>query len=232
MVDRDVAVRFGGLSLLMFIPLLVAGAVLFSRIGLSSRSEGADALQRIADAGVLFPVMNAFFHLGPLLLLPGGVAMALTLRGADREAWIVLGLLCLVLAVVVSAGFVFPLNHGLYGMAIPFRDGPADARSWYATAAGVNLQTQAGAELVQSLGIGAWVLCMSAAMGAAGWPMWFAWVGLAGGLGFISAGLSSVLLDVPALGSALAAAGALGLLVFAVWLIATSVRLMTIAVQA
>lgn len=228
MADREVFLRLGGVSLLLFIPMLMVGSVLFAQIGMSSRSDGGDALRRIADAGVSFPVMNGLFHLGALLLIPGAVALAAALRGSDRDDWVMLGTIFLVIAVTVGAGFVFALNHGLYGIAVQFRDAPPLDKNAYAIAANLNLRTQGGAELVQSVGLGLWVLCTSVAINAAGWPAWMAWLGLAGGLGFIGAGLSSVLLDVPMVGPALAGLGAIGLLFFAVWLVTVGGRLMNV----
>ncbi|HEY6057239.1 MAG TPA: DUF4386 family protein [Candidatus Limnocylindrales bacterium] len=228
MADREILLRLGGASLLLFIPMLLAGSVLFAQIGISSRSEGADALRRIASAGASFAVMSGLFHLGALLLIPGAAALAVAVRGGDRDDWLILGTIFLVIAVTVGAGFVFALNHGLCGIAIPFRDAPAVDKAAYVVAANLNLRTQAAAELVQSVGLGLWVLCTSVAISAAGWPAWTAWLGFAGGVGFIAAGLSSVLLDLPLVGPALAASGALGLLIFAGWLVTMGWRLLTV----
>jgi hypothetical protein len=227
MTERDAIVRLGGLCFLLFIPVLVTGSILFAQIGVSSRSDGADALRRIAEAGGSFPVMNGLFHLGALLLLPGAAALVVLLRGTYGDGWIVLGTLFLGLAVAIPAGIVFALNQGLFAIALPFRGASLDTQAAYSAAADLDLGIQAGAELVQSLGAGLWVACVGVTIAAAGWPTWLAWLGLASGLGFVSAGLSSVLLDVPVLGPVLAAAGFLGLVVFAVWLLAVGTRLMT-----
>jgi hypothetical protein len=230
MADREILFRFGGAALLLFIAMLIVGSVLFAQVGISSRSEGGDALRHIASAGASFPVMNGLFHLGALLLIPGAVALGAALRGADRDGWIVIATIFLVIAVAVGAGLVFSLNHGLYGIAVPFRDASADDQPAFVVAANLNLRTQAGAELVQSLGLGLWVICISVAIADAGWPSWMAWLGFAGGFGFIAAGLSSVLLDVAIIGPALAGVGALGLLLFVAWLLANAWRLLTVVI--
>jgi hypothetical protein len=80
---------------------------------------------------------------------------------------------------------------------------------------------------VQSLALGAWMLAAAIAMQASGWDAWLVWLGVAGGLGFVLAGLSSVLMGVPGLGMVLGATGALGLLLFAIWDIAVGWRLLT-----
>ena len=91
----------------------------------------------------------------------------------------------------------------------------------------MNLATQTGAELVQSVGIAFWLLAIAAAAAATGWPAWLIWLGVAGGIGFLAAGLSSVLLGAPLLGPVLAASGGVGLLLFAIWMVATGIRLLT-----
>jgi hypothetical protein len=220
-------VRLGGLSLLGFLPLLAVGVVLYGRVGISSQSDGASALAKIAAAGAMFPVMNALFHLGALLLLPGGAALAISLRGPSADPWLLLGGLFLVLAVATGAGLVFALNHGLWGLS-----GIAAATGEVGAAAGVaadmNLRTQAGAELVQSVGLGIWLLASALAMTTAGWDSWIAWLGIAGGIGFIAAGLSSVLMGVAILGPVLGAVGGLGLLLFATWDVVVGWRLLTL----
>jgi hypothetical protein len=224
--------RLGGIGFLLFIPMLIVGTVLFGRIGISSGSAGSDAMRRIADAGATFPIMNALFHLGALLLVPGAIALLVVLRGADRGGSVSLGTAFLLLAVAVGAGFVFSLNHGLYREAAAFRDGSAEQQVVLAAMAESNLRTQAGAELVQSVGLGLWVVLVSTAMVASDWPAWVGYLGLAGGIGFILAGLSSVLIDVPGLGVALGGLGALGLVLFAVWLVVVGFRLMTMPLAA
>ncbi len=93
----------------------------------------------------------------------------------------------------------------------------------------MNLRTQQGAELVQSLGLGLWLLCIAAASAAAGWPTWITALGLAGGLGFILAGLSSVLFTVAVIGPVLAVLGTLGLVLFMLWDVVVGLRLVTTA---
>jgi hypothetical protein len=93
----------------------------------------------------------------------------------------------------------------------------------------MNLATQTGVELVQSLGISFWLLAIAAAAAAAGWPAWLIWLGVAGGIGFLAAGLSSILYGVPLIGPLLAGVGGLGLVLFAIWMVATGVRLATTA---
>ncbi|MBI2781674.1 MAG: DUF4386 family protein [Chloroflexi bacterium] len=225
-----VVVRLGGLALLAFVPLLVAGVVLYGRIGISSQSDGLTALRRIADAGTTFPVMNALLHLGALLILPGAAALVVVLRNDRSDPWLVVATLFAILAVVVGAGFVFSLNHGLYGVARSFAVAPAEQQSAYAAAADMNLRTQAGAELVQSIGLGLWVLGIALAMNGTDWPAWLVVLGVAGGIGFLLAGLSSVLYGVAVVGPALGAAGALGLLLFVLWDLAVGVRLVTMQV--
>lgn len=217
--------RGGGAALILFVPMLLIGVVLYSRIGMSSQSEGADALRRIADAGVSFPVMNALFHLAPLLLVPGTVALWIVLRGEGRDGWLLLAAGFAGLAVVVSAGVTFTLNQGLYRVAHGFDAASPERQALAATAADMNLATQTGVELVQSLGIAFWLLAIAVASSAAGWPAWLVGLGVAGGIGFIAAGLSSILLSVPLLGPVLAGTGGLGLLLFAIWMVATGVRL-------
>jgi hypothetical protein len=219
-------VRLGGLSLLAFLPLLAAGVVLYGRVGISSQSDGATALARVAAAGVIFPVMNALFHLGALLLLPGGVALAIALRQPDADPWLLLGGLFLVVAVATGAGLVFALNQGLWGMSVSAAVATADARA-AAVAADMNLRTQAGAELVQSLGLGLWLLATAVAMSSSGWDGWIVWLGVAGGVGFILAGLSSVLMSLAVVGPALGVLGALGLALFAAWDLVVGWRLVT-----
>jgi len=218
-------VRLGGLAMLAFVPLLGLGAILYGRVGVSSQSDGATALRRIADAGSMFPVTNALFHLGALLLLPAAAALVLSLRGESTDPWLLVGGVFIILAVVTGAGFVFALNHGLYGIAGPFVAANPEQQQALAATADMNLRTQAGAELVQSIAIGIWLLASAVAAGIAGWPSWIVWLGAAGGIGFIAAGLSSVLLSVAVLGPALGALGGLGLLLFAIWEVAVGWRL-------
>lgn len=220
-------VRLGGASLLAFLPLLGLGVVLYGRIGISSQSDGLTALRRIADAGASFPVMNALFHLGALLLLPAAAALVMALRGGRSDPWLTLSTGFVLVAVIVGAGFVFALNHGLYGVATSFAAAAPEQQQAFGVAADMNLRTQAGAELVQSLGIGLWVLGLAVAMSGAGWPDWIVWLGVAGGLGFVAAGLSSVLFTVAIIGPVLAAIGALGLVLFAAWDLAVGLRLLT-----
>lgn len=224
--------RLGGIGFLLFIPMLMVGTVLFGRIGISSGSAGADAIRRIADAGTAFPIMNALFHLGALLLVPGAVALLVLLRGEDRDGLVLLGTAFLLLAVAVGAGFVFSLNHGLYREAARFGDATPEQQVVLGAMAEMNLRTQAGAELVQSVGLGLWVILMSGAMWSTEWPAWVSYLGVAGGIGFVLAGLSSVLIDVPGLGIALGGIGALGLLLFAVWLVVVGIRLVSMPLAA
>jgi hypothetical protein len=221
--------RGGGVALILFLPMLLLGVVLYARIGISSQSDGAEALRRIADAGTAFPVMNALFHLAPALLVPGTVALWIALRGEGRDGLLLLAAAFAGLAVLVSAGVTFTLNQGLYRVAEGFSTASPERQALSASAAEMNLATQTGVELVQSLGISFWLLTIAVAAGAAGWPAWLVWLGVAGGMGFLAAGLSSVLLSVPVLGPALAGLGGLGLLLFAIWLVATGVRLVTAA---
>jgi len=216
-------VRIGGLALVAFVPLLGIGAVLWGRIGVSSQTDGSTALARIAAAGPTFGIVNGLFHLGALLLLPGAAALIVALRGASADAWLVLGAPFVLLAVGVGAGLVFALNHGLAAMSST----PGSGSDAAAAAADMNLKVQAGAELVQSASLGIWLITISIAAAASGWPDWLTWLGVAGGVGFILAGLSSVLWGVAVLGPVLGALGALGLLLFAVWDLATGLRLLT-----
>lgn len=232
MVEAGWVPRLGGVGFLAFIPVLVIGTVLFGRIGISSGSSGVDALGRIADAGTTFPIMNALFHLGVLLLLPGAIALFMELRGGPRDGIGFLGTAFLLISVVVASGFVFPLNHGLFREAVAFRDASPDQQLVLGAVAEMNLRTQAGAELVQSVSAGLWVLLVSLAIGSTGWPSWIGYIGLVGGIGFVLAGLSSILIDVPGLGVALGILGALGLLLFAIWLVVVGIRLMTMPLTA
>jgi hypothetical protein len=213
--------------MILFLPLLLVGVVLFGRIGMSSHSDGADALRRIADAGASFPVMNAMFHLTPMLLVPGTVALWIVLRGEGRDGWLLVAAAFVGLAVVVSAGVTFTLNQGLYRVAPGFGAESPERQALAASAAEMNLATQTGVELVQSLGIAFWLLAIAVAAWAAGWPAWLVWLGVAGAIGFIAAGLSAILLGVPLLGPVLAGMGGLGLLLFAMWMVATGVKLVT-----
>jgi hypothetical protein len=140
---------------------------------------------------------------------------------------LMVGTAFLLLAVAVGSGLVFSLGNGLAGVASAFADGSADAQQAYSAAADMNLRTQQGAELVQSLALGVWLLCVSAASSAVGWPMWITALGAAGGLGFIIAGLSSVLFSVAIVGPVLATIGTLGLLLFLIWDVVVGVRLVT-----
>ena len=220
-------VRGGGAALILFLPMLLLGVVLYGRIGTSSQSDGAEALRRIGDAGASFPVMNALFHLGPLLLIPGTVALWIVLRGEGRDGWLLLAAGFVVLTVAVSAGVTFTLNQGLYRVAQGFATASPERQAITASAADMNLATQTGVELVQSLGSSFWLLAIAAAAAAAGWPAWLVWLGVAGGIGFLAAGFSSVLLGVPLLGPVLAGMGGIGLLLFAIWTVATGIKLLT-----
>ena len=102
--------------------------------------------------------------------------------------------------VAVSSGVTFTLNQGLYRVAEGFVAGSPGRQALAASAAEMNLATQTGVELVQSLGIAFWLLAIAVAASTAGWPAWLVWLGVAGGIGFIAAGLSSILLSVPLLG--------------------------------
>jgi len=219
-------VRLGGLALLAFLPLLGTGVVLYGRVGISSQSDGATALARIAAAGTSFPIMNALFHLGALLLLPGAAALAISLRGPNTDPWLLLGGLFLILAVATGAGLVFALNQGLWGISAS-STAAGDVRAGAVAAADMNLRMQAGAELVQSLGLGLWLLATAVAMLSSGWDGWIAWLGVAGGIGFVVAGLSSVLMGINVIGPTLGAVGALGLLVFTIWDLVVGWRLLT-----
>jgi hypothetical protein len=229
MDPRELAVlRIGGASLVLFLPILLAGVVLYGRIGLSSQSEGVDALRRIAASGLEFPVMNALFHLGPLLLIPGAVGVLVALRGEGRDGWLIVGTAFALLAVIVGSGVTYALNQGLFKLAHGFGDAATDRQLVAGLVAQMNLGTQTGAELVQSLGLGLWLLAVSIAASGASWPTWQVYLGFAGGLGFVAAGLSSVLLDVPWLGPLLGVLGALGLLLFMIWAVTTGITLLTV----
>jgi hypothetical protein len=196
---------------------------LWGRIGVSSQTDGPTALTRIAAAGPSFAIVNGLFHLGALLLLPGAVALVIALRGESADPWLLLGMPFALLAVAVGAGLVFALNHGLAAMAAA--SGAAGESA--GAAAEMNLKVQAGAELVQSTGLGLWLITVSVAAALSGWPDWIAWLGAAGGIGFILAGLSSVLWGVAVVGPTLGAIGALGLVLFVVWDLAVGLRLLT-----
>lgn len=193
-------IQLGGLALLGFLPVLLAGAVLSGRVGVTSQTDGAVALARIAAAGRTFPVMNALFHLGALLMLPVGAALVVALRGPGADPWLLLGGMSLMLTVATAAGLVFALNQGLYRLSPAAATAPDETRIQHAIAGDMNLRTQAGAELVQSLGIAGWLLATAIAMQASGWDAWIVWLGVAGGIGFTAAGMSSVLMAPPLLG--------------------------------
>jgi hypothetical protein len=220
-------VRLGGICLVIYVPLLLAGVALYGRVGINSQLDGATALRRIADAGGSFPIMNALFHLGALLLIPAAIALGTSLRSAESDPYIQVGTGFVLLAAVVGAGFVFSLNQGLAVTAGLFDAADEAGRGGYAAAADMNLSTQRGAELVQSLGLGLWLLAIAAATAGAGWPGGLVLLGAGAGLGFIAAGLSSVLLPVPVIGVGLAIIGTLGLLLFVAWDLATGLRLLT-----
>ena len=220
--------RIGGLCMLAFVPLLALGVVLYGRVGINSQTDGLTAVKRIADAGAMFPIMNALFHLGALFLLPGAAALVIALRGARSDPWLVVATLFAVLAVAVGAGLVFALNQGLYGVAKSFAAAVPEQQQAYAVAADMNLRTQAVAELVQSVSLGLWVLGVAIAMSTVDWPSWTVLLGIAGGIGFVVAGLSSVLYGVPVIGPVLGAGGALGLLLFVIWQLAVGFRLVTL----
>jgi hypothetical protein len=220
-------VRLGGASLLAYLPLLLIGVVLYTRVGVNSQTDGLTALQRIVASGPLFSVTNAVFHLGALLLVPTGVALLFALRGESRDPWLIAGSAFLFLALTVGAGFVFSLGQGLAGVAQAFASAPPDTQPAYAATADMNLRTQQGAELVQSLGLGLWLLAVAVASASAGWPTWITAIGVAGGLGFILAGLSSVLFTVAIIGPILAGLGTLGLVLFMIWDVAVGLRLLT-----
>jgi hypothetical protein len=122
MVGAAFVPRLGGIGFLAFIPVLVIGSVLFGRIGISSGSSGADALRRIAEAGTTFPIMNALFHLGVLLLVPGAIALLVVLRGWDHDGLVFLGTASFVIAVAVAARLAFSVNHGQFREAAAFGD--------------------------------------------------------------------------------------------------------------
>jgi hypothetical protein len=222
-------VRVGGIALLAYLPLLLIGVVLYGRVGVNSQTDGATALRRIADAGALFPITNTLFHLGALLLLPAGVALLFLLKSDRADAWLVLGSAFLFLAVTVGAGLVFSLGQGLAGIATTSSTADQGAQQAFAAAADMNLRTQQGAELVQSVGLGLWLLCVAAASAVAGWPAWITALGVGGGLGFILAGLSSVLFTMAIVGPVLAVLGTLGLVLFMLWDLVVGLRLLTTA---
>jgi hypothetical protein len=220
-------VRLGGASLLAYLPLLLIGVVLYARVGVNSQTDGLTALSRISGSGALFAITNALFHLGALLLVPAAVALLIALRGPQQDPWLMAGTAFLMLAVVVGAGFVFSLGQGLAGVASAFSTATPDAQQSYAATADMNLRTQQGAELVQSLGLGLWLLAVAVAAASAGWPVWITALGVAGGFGFILAGLSSGLFTVAVIGPVLAGLGTLGLLLFMAWDLAVGLRLLT-----
>ena len=222
-------VRLGGIGLLAYVPLLLIGVVLYGRVGVNSQTDGATALRRIADAGTLFQITNAVFHLGALLLVPAGIGLLFLLRSDRADPWLAIGTAFLFLALTVGAGLVFSLGQGLAGVAALSSTAPPEAQQAYAATADMNLRTQQGAELVQSIGLGLWLLCIAAASAATGWPVWITTLGVAGGLGFILAGLSSVLFSVAVVGPVLALLGTLGLVLFMLWDLAVGLRLVTTA---
>src|SRR4029078_781865 len=126
-----------------------------------------------------FGIVNGLFHLGALLLLPGAAALIIALRGESADTWLILGAPFVLLAVGVGAGLVFALNHGLAAMASTPGAGGAAADA----AADMYLKVQAGAELVQSAGLGIWLITVAIAAAASGWPDWLTWLGVAGGVG-------------------------------------------------
>ena len=220
-------VRLGGATLLAYLPLLLLGVLLYARVGVNSQTEGLVALRRIADSGPLFALTNAVFHLGALLLVPTAVALLVALRGEQTDPWLWTGSAFLLLAIVVGGGLVFSLGQGLARLAAEFATASPDAQQAYGAAADMNLGTQQGAELVQSIGLGLWLIAVAAASASAGWPAWTTALGLAGGLGFILAGLSSVLYTVAVIGPVLAALGMLGLVLFMIWDVVVGLRLLT-----
>jgi hypothetical protein len=223
-----VIVRIGGALLLLFLPILLVGSSLFARIGVSSETPGPEALARIAAAGNRFPVMNALFHLGAILLLPGAVSLVIALRGVDRDPWLVMASAFVVVTVVVAGGFVFALNQGLYRVSAEYVSAPPERQAMLGVVAEMNLRTQTGAELVQSLGAGLWLLSVSVATAVAAWPIWQTALGFAGGIGFVAAGLASVLGRTPVVGRILGGLGGLGLMLFAIWTVATGLSLIAL----
>jgi len=213
--------------MLAYLLLLLIGVVLYARVGVNSQTDGLTALGRIRDSAPLFAITNAVFHLGALLLVPAGVALLVALRGEEQDPWLIAGTAFLLLAIVVGAGFVFSLGQGLAGVATAFPTATPDAQQAYAASADMNMRTQQGAELVQSLGLGLWLLGVAVASGIAGWPVWITALAGAGGVGFILAGLSSVLFTVAVIGPVLAGMGTLGLLFFMAWDLVVGLRLLT-----
>ena len=222
-------IRIGGIALLAYLPLLLIGVALYGRVGVNSQTDGATALRRIADSGALFSITNALFHVGALLLVPAGIGLSFLLRSDRADPWLAIGSAFLFLAVAVGAGLVFSLGQGLAGVAALSSTATQETGQAYAATADMNLRTQQGAELVQSLGIGLWLLCMAAASAAAGWPAWITALGVAAGLGFVLAGFSSVLFAVAILGPVLAVLGTLGLVFFMLWDVVVGLRLVTTA---
>ncbi|MDP9225424.1 MAG: hypothetical protein M3P18_16590 [Actinomycetota bacterium] len=225
---RDlVLVRIGGAAMLLFVPMLIVGVVLYGQVGMNSQSTGLEAIRKIADARPVFAIMNALFHLSPLLFVPAAAAVFIALRGQGRDGWLLMGTGFIVVTVVVGAGMTFSLNQGLLRLASGLATAAAEQQAAAAEAAEMNLGIQTGVELVQSVGIGLWLLSISIAGISAEWPAWLTYLGLASGVGMLAAGLSSILFTVPIVGPVLAGVGGLGLLLFAIWVVATGLRLLT-----
>ncbi len=218
-----------GLSLLVAVSLIAVGAVLYAPIGsaVTSGASGDAALARIAETGNRFAVVNATFHLSPLLVLPAIVALFRELSPV-RPGEVAIGTIVGLIGFSVPIGVIFPLNVSLAHLAGRYAGADPQTRATLALAADANLATQVGGEFVQSAFGGLWVLAMSAAMLVTpGWPTWLGYLGIAGGAGMVAAGFASIFARVPRLGRVLGSIGATGLLVLMVWLLAVGWTLLT-----
>ena len=218
-----------GVCLLLYVPLLLGGVVLVRPLGSAvfSTSTGEAALTRIGETGNRFAIVNAIFHLGPLLLLPAIVALFADLEPI-RPGEVAIGTVVGLIAFAVPIGVIFPLNVALHRLAQGYTEVDPPARAALAAVADGNLATQAGGEFVQTSIGGVWVLAISAAILAApAWPWWLGYLGIVAGTGMVAGGFASLLARVSRFGSALSAFAGFGLLLLAIWLLGIGWQLVT-----
>jgi hypothetical protein len=218
-----------GLCLLVYVPLLLAGAVMYGPLGraVSSGATGDVALARIAETGRRFAIVNAIFHLGPVLILPALIALFNNLspyRPTEVAIGTLIGAVCFAVPIAVT----FTLSMGLNRLATLYATADSDRRALLAAAADANLGTQQGAEFVQTGIAGLWPLSIAWAMFAApGWPTWLAALGLIAGAGMSAAGLASIFVAWPRVGRIFAVAGGIGLFALAIWFVGVGWHLAT-----
>ncbi len=224
----DIFLKFGSLSLLVFVALVVAGIVVNNTVGpgvLSSTSAEV-ALQSLAQHKGVFLGTNALFHLSILFLVPFILALYQGLKPV-QPGFALLGTTLVLLGLLNYIGWIFAFNVALTRLSDQYLAASTDAqRAAYVAAADFDLGAQAGGEILGGILFLPWILITSILMVRSSFPRWLGYMGIAAGVGIVFGPLGALW---PAGAPVLATVGFLSLLLLLSWFLITAITLYRMA---